>query len=82
VIVVARDETDLWHHLRQSLMGFDGVDLVLDRRQGGRLATTQAWADEKPGTDRRRSTAVGTGLARDSVLIVQPAGCMPATPEP
>jgi len=80
LIVVARDQPDLWRHLRQSLTGLDGVDVVLDRRHGGRWQWTQSCDYQDRGGDRRRSTEVEASLSQRSVVIVQPAGSSPAKP--
>jgi hypothetical protein len=74
VIVVERDQPDLWRHLRQSLRGLEGVDLVLDRRRGGRWRWARSWEYQERGADRRRaSDDVETRLSHHSVVVVHPA---------
>lgn len=80
LIVVARDQPDLWRHLRQSLTGLEGVDVVLDRRQGGRWQWTRSCEILDRGEDRRRSNEVEASLWRRSVVIVHPTQTIPAKP--
>jgi len=79
LIVVARDQPDLWRHLRQSVGEIKGVDVVLDRRHGGRRVYARSWEYEQPGMERRRAADAARWLSCRSVIIVQPESPSPAT---
>jgi hypothetical protein len=72
LIVVSRDQPDLWRHLRQMFTGIDGVDVVLDRRHGGRWQWAQSSGYEERGEDRRRPRNLNAGFAHRSFVIVNP----------
>jgi len=72
LIVVSREQPDLWRHLRQMFTGIRGVDVVLDRRHGGRWQWAQSRAHEERGEDRRRPRSLEAGLAHRSFVIVNP----------
>jgi len=72
LIVVSREQPDLWRHLRQMFTGIGGVDIVLDRRHGGRWQWTQSCAYEERGEDRRRTRDLDAGLPHRSFVIVTP----------
>lgn len=72
LIVVSRDQPDLWRHLRQMFTGIGGVDVVLDRRHGGRWQWAQSRAFEERNDDRRRAHTMDTSLSHRSFVIVNP----------
>lgn len=72
LIVVSREQPDLWRHLRQLFTGIDGVNIVLDRRHGGRWQWAQSRAYEERGEDRRRPRNLDAGLSHRSFVIVNP----------
>ena len=72
LIVVSREQPDLWRHLRQLFTGIDGVSIVLDRRHGGRWQWAQSRACEERGEDRRRPRHADAGLSHRSFVIVHP----------
>jgi len=72
LIVVSREQPDLWRHLRQLFTGIAGVDIVLDRRHGGRWQWAQSRAFEERGEDRRRPRNLDAGLSHRSFVIVNP----------
>ena len=53
LLVVSAKETALYEHLQRELAGVSGVKVMLDRRQGDRLAEEQSVAEEHHGLDRR-----------------------------
>jgi len=55
LVVVARDQFDLWWQLCQALTTVDGVEVVLDRRQGGRWQCVESQQRQERGRDRRYS---------------------------
>lgn len=74
LIIVSRDQPDLWRHLRQLLTDADGFEVVLDRRHGGRWQWSQSAAFQERGADRRRAHDPRVGFAQRSFVIVDPAG--------
>ncbi len=70
LIVVSREQSDLWRHLREMFTGIGGVDVVLDRRHGGRWQWVQSRAYEARGDDRRRPRSRDAGLSHRSFVIV------------
>ena len=72
LIVVSREQPDLWRHLRQLFTGIAGVDIVLDRRHGGRWQWAQSQACAERGEDRRRPRNLDAGLSHRSFVIVNP----------
>jgi hypothetical protein len=73
LIVVSREQPDLWRHLRQILTGVDGVDVVLDRRYGGRWQWSQSREFQERGADRRQHPLSETLFGHRSFVIVNPA---------
>ena len=71
VIVVSRDQSDLWRHLRQMFTGVHGVEVVLDRRHRGRWPWTQSRGFEAREEDRRRSRPQA-GFSHRSFVVVNP----------
>jgi hypothetical protein len=80
LIVVSRDQPDLWRHLRQMLTGVDGIQVVLDRRHGGRWQWSQSRGYEERGADRRRPASSQATFGRRSFVIVDPEDA--GTPRP
>lgn len=80
LIVVSRDQPDLWRHLRQLFTGIAGVDIVLDRRHGGRWQWTQSRACEERGEDRRHPRTSDAGLSHRSFVIINPEESAVASP--
>jgi len=73
LIVVSREQPDLWRHLTQILTGVDGVDVVLDRRYGGRWQWSQSREFQERGADRRQHSLSETLFGHRSFVIVNPA---------
>lgn len=76
MIIVSRDQPDLWRHLRHMLTGMDGVEVILDRRHGGRWQWSQSREYQERGADRRRPSNPSTGFSRRSFVIVDPTGSL------
>ena len=53
LIVVARDQLDLWRYLKQNLREYTNLEVVLDRRHGGRWQWAQMRELQDRGADRR-----------------------------
>jgi hypothetical protein len=54
LLVVQRDQPDLCQHLVQRFQGIDSVQVVLDRREGGRPRRVRQIGAERRGRERRR----------------------------
>jgi hypothetical protein len=63
LVVVARDQFDLWWQLSQALTKVVEVEVVLDRRQGGRWQWSESQQYQDRGRDRRGSSNRGSDLA-------------------
>ena len=63
LVVVARDQFDLWWQLCQALTTVDGVEVVLDRRQGARWQWTESQQRQERGRDRRDSSSGKSDLS-------------------
>jgi len=74
LIIVSRDQPDLWRHLQQLLTAVDGFEVVLDRRHGGRWQWSQSLEYQERGADRRRPPNPETGFSQRSFVIVDPTG--------
>jgi hypothetical protein len=70
LIVVARDQSDLWRSLRQTLAKSDGIEAILDRRHGGAWQWTQSRQYQDRGADRRRPSTSEVDLRTRAFLIV------------
>jgi hypothetical protein len=79
LIVVARDQPDLWRHLQASIGELTGVDVVLDRRYGGRWQWAKSREYERHGLDRRRATCAANRLSHPSVMFVHSEDSSTAT---
>ncbi|HET7342847.1 MAG TPA: hypothetical protein VFL90_15390 [Methylomirabilota bacterium] len=55
LIIVARDEPDLYDFIRRDNVGDDRVQVIADRRVGDRRASAAAHAPERRRRDRRRN---------------------------
>ena len=69
LFIVARDQPDLWHHLRQDFAEDEEVRVILDRRRGERRQHVRAHEPERRGADRRRAT-IDTDLRYRSFVIL------------
>jgi hypothetical protein len=70
LVVVARDQKDLWQYLKQNISVLEGVEVVLDRRQGGRWQWTQSHDLQAQRKDRRGVSKEGPDLPCRSFVIV------------
>lgn len=67
--IVARDQPDLWHHLRRDFAGDEEVQVVLDRRRGERRQRVQMHEPDRRQVDRRRAS-IDTDLRYRSFVIL------------
>jgi len=73
LIIVARDHVDLWRSLKRHLVGDEGVEVILDRRQRSRRQRAQAPASDRRKADRRHPPRIEHSLHYRSFVIV----CLP-----
>jgi hypothetical protein len=74
LVIVARDQPDLWWYPTRDLAGFKGVGAVLDRRQGGWWQRAQPRELEERGADRRRGAGTDTDLRTRAFAIIPRQG--------
>jgi len=70
VIIVARDQPDLWRCLREHFAANEDVTLVLDRRLWERRQRIQRCEPDRRGPDRRRLLNLENDLRSRPFLIV------------
>jgi len=69
LFIVARDQPDLWHHLRQDFAEDEKVQVVRDRRRGERRQHMQRHEPDRRQGGRRRAT-IDTDLRYRSFVII------------
>ena len=69
LFIVARDQPDLWHHLKRDFAE-EEVQVILDRRRGDRRQRVEAQEPERRRADRRRQPSVDNNLRYRSFVIV------------
>ncbi len=78
LFIVARDQPDLWHHLRQDFAEDEEVQVVLDRRRSERRRHRQPLEPDRRQVDRRRRATIDTDLHyRSFVIIHEQQGALP-----
>lgn len=70
LIIVARDQPDLWDHLTHHFAGHSEVRVLLDRRQWERRQRLQSYGPERRKAARRRPPSIETDLRYRSFLLV------------
>ena len=70
LIIVARDQTDLWSHLVQDFAEYKGVEVYIDRRQGERRQSIRVYSPDSRGADRRRWPGIERELLQHPYAIV------------
>lgn len=84
LVIVSREELDLWHHVAQYNRDLKGVQVLVDRRQRERRQQDQPVALDRRRVDRRRPPTVGGGSAPPAVPARDPrvgtrGACCPLT---
>lgn len=72
LIIVARDQPELWELWRGWFSGIEGVEVILDRRRGARQEPVEPHDPERPRVDRRRDLAVADELRSSGSAITRP----------
>jgi hypothetical protein len=70
LIIVARDQPELWHHLTEHFAGQREVQVFLDRRQWERRQRFQTYEPERRRAARRRPLSRSTDLRYRSFLLI------------
>ncbi len=70
LVIVSREELDLWRHMTQYNGEIKGVQVLLDRRQRERRQQDQPVALERRRADRRRPLPADEDLRRQPFLLV------------
>ncbi len=73
LIIVAQDHVDLWRALKRHLVGDEGVEVILDRRQPPRREATHAPESGRRKAERRIPPRIEHSLHYRSFVIV----CLP-----
>lgn len=72
MVIVARDQPDLWQYLLQEFAEDEEVQVLLDRRQGERRQQVQRCESERRGANRRRGVTTDTDLQYHPFILVLP----------
>jgi len=68
--IVARDQLDLWHHLKRDFAQDEEVEVILDRRRGERRQRVQIREPQRRRADRRRRSGIDKDLGYRSFVII------------
>jgi hypothetical protein len=72
LIIVARDQRDLWRTLTQEFGQSQEIRILLDRRQGERRKENQFYAPDRRGTDRRSLPRIEDDVRSRQYVLVRP----------
>jgi len=72
MIIVARDQTDLWRTLMQEFGQSQEICILLDRRQGERRKGSQFYAPDRRGVDRRSLPRIEDDVRSRQYVLVRP----------
>ena len=71
VIIVARNDPDLWSHLKENFAGDTRAEVILDRRRGERRQRVQPHTPERRRTERRERPEIDQDLSYRPYVIVR-----------
>ena len=71
LLIVARNQPDLWRYLKDNFAGDEKVEVILDRRRGERRQRIQPHQPERRQTERRRQPGAKNDLRYGSLVIVR-----------
>lgn len=71
LLIVARNQPDLWLYLKNNFAGDEKVEVILDRRRGERRQRIQAHESERRRAERRRQPNLEKDLTYRSFVIVR-----------
>jgi hypothetical protein len=72
LVVVARDQLDLWQALARHFSTNEDVHVLLDRRQWMRRQRVQTYALDRRGVDRRRPPSIENDVSYRQYVIARP----------
>ena len=72
LVVVTRNQPDLWQSLTRHLAANEDVQVLLDRRQGERRQRVQTYELDRRGLDRRRPPRIENDVCSRQYVIVRP----------
>jgi hypothetical protein len=72
LVVVARDQSDLWQSLTRHFAASEDVQVLLDRRQGERRQRLQTYEQDRRGPDRRRPPSTENDVCCRQYVIARP----------
>ena len=71
LLIVARNQPDLWRYLKDNFAGDDKVEVILDRRREERRQRIQPHESERRQAERRRQPSLDKDLTYRSLVIVR-----------
>ena len=77
LIIVSRDQPDLWAALTREFGHTDEIRVLLDRRRGERRTEVQFHTPDRRGVDRRGLTHIEDDLRARQYILVRPHYRMP-----
>lgn len=72
LIIVARDQPDLWRTLTREFGQSQEIRVLLDRRQGERRKDNQSYAPDRRGTDRRSLPRIEDDVRSRQYVLIRP----------
>jgi hypothetical protein len=72
LIIVARDQPELWRALTHEFGQSQEIRVLLDRRQGERRKADQAHTPDRRGTDRRSLPRIEDDVRSRQYVLVRP----------
>jgi len=80
LLIVARNQPDLCHYLKNNFAGDEKVEVILDRRRGDRRQRIQPHELERRRGERRHQPGTEKDLNyRSFVIVRQPHGVLKET---
>ena len=71
LLIVARNQSDLWRYLKDNFAGDEKVEVILDRRRGEQRQRVQLHEPERRRAERRRQPSLDKDLIYRSFVIVR-----------
>ena len=71
LLIVARNQPDLWRYLKADFAGDEKVEVILDRRRGERRQRVQPHESERRQGERRRQPSIDKDLTYRFLVIVR-----------
>ena len=72
LIIVARDQPDLWRTLTREFGQSQEIRVLLDRRQGERRKEDQSYVPDRRGTERRSLPRIEDDVRSRQYVLVRP----------